>query len=97
VFHSGKLRPVGFDPFRRVGGTSILRPPSIRANASAADDGHDGSELLPNASNTRSAVAGMNGHATVAANATRFTLVRTTMAARSGSLMTCDHGAPETR
>ena len=78
----------------KIGGTSTFRPPSIRVNASAADDGHDGSELLPKASSTRSAVAGMNGHAIVAANATRFTLVRTTTAARSGSLMTCDHGAP---
>src|SRR3954465_15466950 len=74
----------------RIGGTPILRPPSIEVSTSADDDGHDGLALPPNASSTRSALAGMNGHATVAANATRLTLVRTTTAARSGSLTTCD-------
>src|SRR3954453_8603432 len=81
----------------KIGGTPTRRPPSIVVNASAADDGHYGLGSQPNASRTRSAVTGMNGHATVAANANRFTLVTTTTAARSGSSTTRDHGAPATR
>src|SRR6266702_5406939 len=81
----------------KMGGTSIFRPPLIIISASAADDGHDGLASLPNASSTRSEVAGMNGHATVAANASKFTLVRTTTAARSGLRTACDHGAPAAR
>jgi 3-oxoacyl-[acyl-carrier protein] reductase len=69
----------------KIGGTSTFRRPAIWVNASAAEAGHNGFALLPNASSTRSAVAGMNGQATVAAHASRFTLVQSIPLGRIGT------------